>query len=99
LAKVLEETIPDVAEEASKIMKWLRAVARTMAKAGLDMAWTSPSGFPVVHEVREEREVRLATADSTIIIYEDDPARKIDWLKPVDGIVAHLVHSLDAAHM
>src|SRR5205823_436104 len=80
-------------------MKWLRAIARILAKAGLGMAWTSPAGFPVVHEVREPKEVRLATADSTIIIYEDNPARKIDWRKQVDGIVAHLVHSLDAAHM
>jgi DNA-directed RNA polymerase len=99
LAKALEECIPDVAVEASKVMNWLRAIARTLAKAGVGMAWTSPAGFPVVHEVREPKEVRLATADSTIIIYEDDPARKIDWRKQVDGIVAHLVHSLDAAHM
>jgi DNA-directed RNA polymerase len=99
LAKALEECIPDVAVVASKIMNWLRAVARTIAKAGVGMAWTSPAGFPVIHEVREPKEVRLATADSTIIIYEDDPARKIDWRKQVDGIVAHLVHSLDAAHM
>ncbi len=99
LAKVLEESIPDVAVVASKTMNWLRAIARTLAKAGVGMAWTSPAGFPVIHEVREPKEVRLATADSTIIIYEDDPARKIDWRKQVDGIVAHLVHSLDAAHM
>jgi len=44
------------------------------------MAWTSPAGFPWFMR-REPKEVRLATADSTIIIYEDDPARKIDWRK------------------
>ena len=74
-------------------------VPGTLAKAGVGMAWTSPAAFPVVHEAREPKEVRLATADRTMIIYEDDPARKIDWRKQVDGIVAHLVHSLDAAHM
>jgi DNA-directed RNA polymerase len=62
LAKALEECIPDVAVEGSKIMKWLRAIARTLAKAGVGMAWTSPAGFPVIHEVREPKEVRLATA-------------------------------------
>ena len=99
LAKVLEETIPDVAVEAGHIMTWLRTIARTLAKAGLGMAWTSPAGFPVVHEIREPKERRIATADRRIIIYEEDQTRKIDWRKQVDGIVAHLVHSLDAAHM
>jgi DNA-directed RNA polymerase len=89
LARILEESIPDVAVEAGKIMKWLRTIARTLAKAGLGM----------VHEIREPKEVRLATADRRIKIYKEDPNRKIDWRKQVDGVVAHLVHSLDAAHM
>ncbi len=99
LARVLEESIPDVAVEAGRIMKWLRAIARALAKAGVGMAWTSPAGFPVVHEIREPKECRLATADRRIIIYTEDQTRNIDWRKQVDGIVAHLVHSLDAAHM
>ena len=99
LARILEESIPDVAVEASKIMNWLRTIARTLAKAGLGMAWTSPAGFPVVHEIREPKEVRIATADRRITIHKEDPKRKIDWRKQVDGVVAHLVHSLDAAHM
>ena len=32
-------------------------------------------------------------------IYADDEKRKINWRKQVDGIVAHFVHSMDAAHM
>ncbi len=99
LAKILEESIPDVAVAASKIMNWLRTIARTLAKAGLGMAWTSPAGFPVVHEIREPKEVRIATADRRITIHKEDQKRKIDWRKQVDGVVAHLVHSLDAAHM
>src|SRR5260370_42710525 len=50
LAKVLEESIPDVAVVASKTMNWLRAIARTLAKAGVGMAWTSPAGVYVIHE-------------------------------------------------
>jgi DNA-directed RNA polymerase len=99
LARLLEESIPEVAVEASKIMKWLQKVARTLAKAGLGMSWTSPAGFPIVHEIRVPRERRIATADGRITIYEEDPKRKIDWRKQMDGVVAHLVHSLDAAHM
>jgi DNA-directed RNA polymerase len=99
LAGILEESIPEVAVEAGKIMNWLRTIARTLAKAGLGMAWTSPAGFPVFHEIRETKEVRIATADRRITLHKEDPKRKIDWRGQVNGVVAHLVHSLDAAHM
>jgi DNA-directed RNA polymerase len=99
LARILEESIPEVAVEAGKIMQWLRTIARTLAKAGLGMAWTSPAGFPVFHEIREPKEVRITTADRRITLHKEDPKRRIDWRSQVNGVVAHLVHSLDAAHM
>jgi DNA-directed RNA polymerase len=99
LARVLQECIPEVAVEAGKIMKWLREVARAIAKANRGMAWTTPTGFLVCHETREPKAVRVATTDHTILIYQEDETRNIDWRKQVDGMVAHLVHSLDAAHM
>ena len=65
LAKVLEECIPEVAVEAGRIMEYMRDIARPLAKANRGMAWTTPSGFYVVHEVREPKPVRIATADHT----------------------------------
>jgi len=99
LAKVLEECIPEVAVEAGNIMKWLRQVAGVLAKANRGMTWTTPAGFRVVHEIREPKIVRVATSDHTFVVYELDERRKIDMRKQADGIVAHLVHSFDAAHM
>src|SRR5215467_7250009 len=99
LAKVLEECIPEVAVEAGNIMDWLRQVAGVLAKAGRGMAWTTPAGFRVVHESREPKTLRVATSDRTFVLYEQDETRKIDVRKQADGIVAHLVHSFDAAHM
>jgi DNA-directed RNA polymerase len=99
LAKVLEECIPEVAVEAGNIMACLRDVARTLARANLGMAWTTPTGFHVVHETREPKTPRVKTADRTFVIYQEDETRRIDSRKQADGIVAHLVHSLDAAHM
>lgn len=99
LAQVLEECIPEVAVEAGNIMKWLRSVARVLAKADRGMIWTTPTGFRVVHEPREPKTARIVTSDRTFVVYQEDETRKIDLRKQVDGIVAHLVHSLDAAHM
>ena len=99
LAKVLEECIPEVAVEAGNIMNWLRHVARALAKVNRGMAWTTPAGFRVVHETREPKTLRITTSDRTFVVYQEDETRKIDSRKQADGIVAHLVHSLDAAHM
>jgi DNA-directed RNA polymerase len=99
LAKLLVECIPEVAVEAGRIMEWLREVAGIIAKANRAMTWTTPIGFLVIHENRKPKDIRLATADHRIKIYRDDDKRKIDVRKQVDGIVAHLVHSMDAAHM
>ena len=63
------------------------------------MMWITPIGFPVIHENRKPKEVRLATADHRIQLHALDEKQKIDVRKQVDGIVAHLVHSMDAAHM
>jgi DNA-directed RNA polymerase len=99
LAKLLVECIPEVAVEAGRIMEWLREVAGIIAKANRGMMWVTPAGFLVLHENREPQEVHLATADHRLKVYIFDEKRKIDVRKQVDGIVAHLVHSMDAAHM
>jgi DNA-directed RNA polymerase, mitochondrial len=99
LAKLLVECIPEVAVEAGRIMEWLREVAGIIAKQNRGMMWITPAGFVVLHENRKPKETRLATADHTILVHHQDDKRKIDVRKQVDGIVAHLVHSMDAAHM
>ena len=99
LAKVLVECIPEVAVQAGIIMTYLRETTGKVAKANRVMMWTTPTGFVVIHENREPKEVRVATSDWTFVLYEQDATRKIDVRKQVDGIVAHFVHSLDAAHM
>ncbi len=99
LAKLLVECIPEVAVEAGRIMKWLREVAGIIARKNRGMMWITSVGFVVLHEERKPKEVRLATADRMILVYFHDDKQKIDVRKQVDGIVAHLVHSMDAAHM
>ena len=99
LAGVLEDCIPLVAVEANNVMQWLRKLATTLAKANRGMTWTAPSGFIVDHAIREPKTVRVATADHSLVLHEQDERRKIDVRKQADGIVPHFVHSYDAAHM
>jgi DNA-directed RNA polymerase len=99
LARVFEECVREVAVEAGRIMKWLRDIANALGKKNRGMVWTTPVGFRVVHESREPKALRIATADRTILVYQEDEKQKIAARKQVDGIVAHLVHSKDAAHM
>jgi DNA-directed RNA polymerase len=74
-------------------------VARVLAKANRGIAWITPAGFCVVHETREPKTLRISTSDRTFVVYQEDETRKIDSRKQADGIVAHLVHSLHAAHI
>ena len=60
MAKVLEESIAEVAVEAGSIMDWLREMARVVAKANRGVTWTTPVGFPVEHAIRKPKTVRLA---------------------------------------
>jgi DNA-directed RNA polymerase, mitochondrial len=99
LAKVLQEAIPKVAVEAGKIMKWLRQVARILGNKNRGMEWITPTGFWVIHATRKPKPVRVATANHTLKLHQEDETRKIDPRKMADGVVAHLVHSLDASHM
>ena len=70
---------------------------RRAAKANRGMAWTTPAGFRVVHETREPKTLRIVRSDRTFVVYQGDETRKIDSRKQVEGILAHLVHSMDAA--
>jgi len=99
LAKILEKCIPQVAVQAGVIMKWLREIAWTLGKANRGMTWTTPADFRVVHESRQPRKKRLVTFDRSFVLYEEDERQKIAPRKQANGIVAHLVHSFDAAHM
>jgi DNA-directed RNA polymerase len=99
LSKLLVMCIPQIAVEAGRTMEWLRQLARIIGKRNRGMTWVTPVGFVVLHENRRPKEVRLATADRTILVYHYDEKQKIDVRAQVDGVVAHLVHSMDAAHM
>ncbi len=58
-----------------------------------------PTGFPVLHEYREEEEKRVPTVRGNVLVKLENPRFAIRTRKQVNSIVPNLIHSLDAAHM
>lgn len=105
LAKVLANCIAQVLGKANDVRNWLRDdVAKVLAGANKGIRWTSPIGFPLVIEERtfKMRRIRITRSgkpDLRFWIPNRDIPQQIDEEAQTDGIVAHLVQSLDAAHM
>ena len=99
LAPRLQLVIGSVVVKAVKIMEWLREIADLMADANRGLVWMTPIGLPVVQERRKPKECRIPTLAHSFVNYEHDPKGDIDSVAQQNGIVANVVHSLDASHM
>lgn len=100
LTKIVWESIGEVVIAARAAMGWLQEVSSILAKKGLPVTYTSPSGF-VVHQEIKEIEVKDV---STVLcgrtrIKLGTPTDKIDVIKQRNGIAPNFVHSCDAAHL
>jgi len=99
LAPRLQLVIGSVVVKAVKIMNWLRGIADLLAEANRGLAWMTPIGLPVVQERRKPKEQRIPTLAHSFVNYVHDPKGKVDSVAQQNGIVANVVHSLDASHM
>jgi len=99
LAPRLQLVIGTVVVKAVQIMTWLREIADVMAEANRGLAWMTPIGLPVVQERRRPKETRIPTLSHSFVHYEHDPTGEMDRVAQQNGIVANVVHSLDASHM
>jgi len=100
LAPRIQNAIGQVVVKAATISKWLQMIAQILATKGRSgVRWRVPTGFPVVHERWNERIQRVSTVKWTLQLREPDRRLGINVTDQVNGIVAHVVHSLDAAHM
>lgn len=91
----------EIVGPALRCMEWLRDVARVVAKAGLPIEWTAPSGFPVRQGYyrTKDREVEMALSGERVRLTLKEPTAKRDVYKAAAGIAPNFVHSLDAAHL
>jgi DNA-directed RNA polymerase len=101
LAKLVWDAIGEVVVSAVQVMAWLRECARSTAKEGLPMVWTSPAGLPIMQAYHDQssRFVYLKLGDKF-------PRRKMTFLEDQDtldsarqasGAAPNWVHTLDAA--
>jgi DNA-directed RNA polymerase len=99
LAETVWASIGDVVVAARAAMDWLRAVARLMSSAGLDIRWNAPSGFPVLQDYRDYRsriiKTRLNGSVTKLTLTEETD--KLDAKRQANGLPPNFVHSLDAA--
>lgn len=100
LTVVVWESIGEVVVAARAAMGWLQDVSSILAKKGLPIQFTTPSGF-VVHQEIKQMEVKKV---STVLcgrtrIAIGTPTDKIDSRKQRNGIAPNFVHSCDAAHL
>ena len=99
LGDMLKIAIDTVVVKAAEIRVWLRSVVRALARQDRGVSWVTPAGFPVKHEARRLPERRVETVLCSHVIYEGKGPKPMDVVQQENGIVPHLVHSLDAAHM
>jgi DNA-directed RNA polymerase len=99
LTPVLLEVMEPFVGKSRQAMKWLRDMARVIAKEDRVARWISPSGFPVNNEYRKHDCINVQTAIGEKIDYrllapendERDPSAAKRTISP------NFVHSLDAS--
>lgn len=100
LAPIMWESIGEVVIAARAAMAWIQECSSVISKAGADIEYTSPIGFPVIQrrmkytskkidtQIGGRLQLRLATSTT-----------EVDVRKQRQGSSPNLVHHVDAAHM
>jgi DNA-directed RNA polymerase, mitochondrial len=100
----LKAAIRDLAPGAVEVQKFLRGLAGVMAKVGLSVCWTSPTGFPCINRAQKPLEKVI---DVTL------PQAGLRWQHTLAGgfedsisealarnrISPNVTHSMDASHL
>jgi DNA-directed RNA polymerase len=99
LARQITSSIGDVVVKAAELMRWLQTVARILGENGQPVRWLAPHGFPVCQRylIKDRREIKTALHRCTIKVPAEDGA--VDVPAQVRGVVANLIHSVDASHL
>ncbi len=101
LGDVLWDCIGEVVVAARQAMDWLKGASKVASASDLPIAWTTPAGFPVLQEYREDLGKRLDThcCGKRVQLTLAIDGSKLDRRRQGLGISPNFVHSCDASHM
>ena len=111
ISRILWDAVVDSVKRPARLMDWLTASAKLVAKTKytmpdgtlqtLPVRWTTPLGFPVLqsyYNVTKHR-VRSHMGGALIYLTLTEETDQICSRKSAQGCSPNFVHSLDAAHL
>lgn len=99
LTEVIQRAMDETISSASTIMGYFQDVAVALAKAGLPLQWTSPSGMKVQQSYYRLSQNRIVTLYGRVYMNSSDESMGLDVSKQANGAAPNVIHSFDAAHM
>ena len=99
LSKFVWQSIQEVFDKPTQCMKYLQGVAKVLTRAGKDVTWTTPSGFPVLQHYTKQTSKSVSTkiaGEATWVNFRDS-TDELSVARAKQGISPNFVHSLDAA--
>jgi DNA-directed RNA polymerase len=102
LSHIVWASTGQVVVAARVAMDWLQSVAKVAAEANVPLQWTTPTGFKVRQDYRDDktREVELLTFGQRIrVMVADGVEDRISKRRMAMAIAPNFVHSMDAGHM
>jgi DNA-directed RNA polymerase len=100
LTPILWESIGEVVIAARAAMQWIQDCSSVISKAGHDIQYTSPLGFPVLQRRMRYTSKQIETQiGGRLRIRVGTSTDKVDVTKQRQGSSPNLVHHADATHM
>ena len=99
LSKFVWQSIQEMFDKPTKCMKYLQGVAKVLTRAGKDVTWTAPSGFPVLQHYTKQTSKSVSTkiaGEATWVNFRDS-TDELSVARAKQGISPNFVHSLDAS--
>lgn len=99
LAKLVWDSINEVLARPKEAMKYLQDVAKAVTKAGHEIRWVTPSGFPVLQHYtkQESKSVKTKIGGQATWVNFRESTLKLSAARAKQGISPNFVHSLDAS--
>jgi len=99
LADVLYRSTRELTGRAFWLVEWFREAARRLARQGIPLRWTTPSGFFIVTDRRRQRSrmIQTATEGTVRVTRATEDTEELSPKDQAKAAAPNFVQSLDAA--